>query len=60
MEHTKKPHYVRVPKNHIVIDFDLKDKDGKWPMIYGELSKSREGVHLHYIYRGKEIMNGTC
>lgn len=25
---TSKVHYVRVPENHIVIDFDIKDKDG--------------------------------
>lgn len=61
---TKKLHYVRVPKNHIVIDFDIKDKSGKksfqknleevqkWPPTYGELSKSGEGIHLHYIYDG--------
>ena len=27
----------------IVIDFDIKDEDGK---------KSYEGIHLHYIYDG--------
>lgn len=57
-------HYVRVPENHIVIDFDIPDKDGnkcyelnleeasKWPPTYAELSKSGAGVHLHYIYAG--------
>jgi energy-coupling factor transporter ATP-binding protein EcfA2 len=57
-------HYVRVPENHIVIDFDIKDADGnkclaknieeasKWPATYAELSKSGAGVHLHYIYNG--------
>ena len=57
-------HYVRVPENHIVIDFDLKDENGekslernleaasKWPRTYGELSKSGKGIHLHYIYNG--------
>lgn len=61
---TKKLHYVRVPENHIVIDFDLKDKDGKknyilnaeaaskWPPTYAELSKGGQGIHLHYIYDG--------
>lgn len=61
---TSKLHYVRVPENHIVIDFDLTDKDGnksleknleaasKWPPTYCELSKSGKGVHLHYIYSG--------
>jgi hypothetical protein len=57
-------HYVKVPENHIVIDFDLKDDDGgkslernleaasRWPATYAELSKSGRGVHLHYIYEG--------
>lgn len=61
---TSKLHYVRVPENHIVIDFDLKDKEGnksyqknveaasQWPPTYGELSKSGKGIHLHYIYDG--------
>lgn len=61
---TSKLHYVRVPKNHIVIDFDIPDADGnkslerniaeasKWPPTYAELSKSGAGVHLHYIYTG--------
>ena len=57
-------HYVKVPENHIVIDFDICDKDGnksfeanlkeasKWPKTYAELSKSGKGIHLHYIYTG--------
>lgn len=61
---TKKLHYVRVPENHIVIDFDIPGEDGrkcfdknqaaaaKWPPTYAELSKSGEGIHLHYIYTG--------
>lgn len=61
---TSRLHYVKVPDNHIVIDFDIKDKDGnkslkknveeasKWPPTYAELSKSGAGVHLHYIYSG--------
>lgn len=61
---TTKLHYVKVPENHIVIDFDIKDKSGnksfernveeasKWPATYAELSKSGAGVHLHYIYTG--------
>lgn len=61
---TKKLHYVRVPIDHIVIDFDLKDKKGnksaeknleaanKWPPTYAEFSKGGEGIHLHYIYDG--------
>ncbi len=61
---TTKLHYVRVPENHIVIDFDITDKNGnkcleknveeasKWPATYAEFSKSGTGVHLHYIYTG--------
>lgn len=61
---TSRLHYVKVPENHIVIDFDIKDKDGnksfdlnikeasKWPATYAELSKSGNGIHLHYIYTG--------
>ena len=61
---TKKLHYVRVPENHIVIDFDIPDETGnksfeknleaasKWPKTYAELSKSGQGIHLHYIYTG--------
>lgn len=61
---TKKLHYVKIPENHIVIDFDIPDETGKksfelnykeaikWPRTYSELSKSGEGIHLHYIYNG--------
>ena len=61
---TSKTHYVRLPENHIVIDFDMKDETGKksfelnaeaaakWPPTYAELSKSGQGIHLHYIYTG--------
>lgn len=61
---TSKVHYVRVPENHIVIDFDIPDESGnksfekniveasKWPPTYAELSKSGGGIHLHYIYNG--------
>ncbi len=61
---TNQTHYVKVPHNHIVIDFDLKGDDGQkslernlaaaseWPPTYAELSKSGTGVHLHYIYDG--------
>lgn len=61
---TSKLHYVQLPENHIVIDFDIPDKDGKkcyeknleeaskWPPTYAELSKSGAGIHLHYIYAG--------
>ena len=61
---TSQVHYVKVPENHIVIDFDIKDENGnksfeknvaeasKWPPTYAELSKSGGGIHLHYIYTG--------
>lgn len=61
---TSKLHYVKVPKNHIVIDFDIPDENGdkssernlveasKFPPTYAEFSKSGKGVHLHYIYLG--------
>lgn len=61
---TSKVHYVKIPESHIVIDFDIQDKNGdksfeknveaasKWPPTYAELSKSSKGVHLHYIYAG--------
>lgn len=61
---TKRLHYVKVPENHIVIDFDIPDENGnksfeknleeasKWPETYAELSKSGGGIHLHYIYTG--------
>lgn len=61
---TKELHYVKVPENHIVIDFDISDENGekslernveeasKWPPTYAEFSKSGKGVHLHYIYTG--------
>lgn len=61
---TSKLHYVKVPENHIIIDFDIPDGNGnkcleknvdaasKWPATYAELSKSGAGVHLHYIYKG--------
>ena len=61
---TSKLHYVKVPENHIVIDFDIPDENGqkclrknieaasKWLPTYAELSKSGHGIHLHYIYTG--------
>lgn len=61
---TRTLHYVKVPENHIVIDFDIPDAQGnksleqnleaasKWPPTYAELSKGGSGVHLHYIYAG--------
>lgn len=61
---TSKLHYVKLPENHIVIDFDLKDDNGEkcfeknlkaisnWPATYAEVSKGGAGIHLHYIYDG--------
>ncbi|NCE64131.1 hypothetical protein D1159_05900 [Pseudoflavonifractor sp. 524-17] len=61
---TKRLHYVKLPENHIVIDFDIPDEQGsksfernlaeasKWPATYAEVSKSGCGIHLHYIYTG--------
>ena len=61
---SRRTHYVKVPENHIVIDFDIKDSSGrksleknleaasKWPSTYAEYSKSGKGIHLHYIYSG--------
>lgn len=61
---TTKLHFVKLPENHIVIDFDIRDEKGnkcpelnleaatKFPPTYGEFSKSQAGVHLHYFYDG--------
>mgnify|MGYP001043954143 FL=1 len=61
---TSRLHYVKLPENHIVIDFDIPDDQGnkcfernlaeasKWPPTYAEASKSGCGIHLHYIYTG--------
>src|SRR5207237_7353576 len=62
---SRKIHYVKLmDKKHVVIDFDLKDANGKkalernlevasqWPATYAEISKSGSGIHLHYIYDG--------
>jgi hypothetical protein len=47
---SRKIHYVKVPENHVVIDFDLKDQNGhkalernlevasQWPATYAEIS----------------------
>ncbi len=64
-------HYVKLPINHIVIDFDIKSHNGekspedniiaasKFPPTYAEYSKSQAGLHLHYIYDGdpEELSN---
>lgn len=60
---TTQTHYVKPPENHIVIDFDISENSQKslsrnlaaastFPPTYAELSKSGEGIHLHYIYDG--------
>lgn len=60
---TRKTHYVRIPENVLVVDFDLKDQAGnkslernlmeasRWPQTYAETSRSGNGIHLHYILR---------
>lgn len=57
-------HFVKLPINHIFIDFDLKDENGnksleknieaanRFPPTYAETSKGGCGLHLHYIYTG--------
>ena len=60
---THKLHYVKPQENHIVIDFDISDENGKnlkknleaaaeFPPTYAEVSKCGNGLHLHYIYDG--------
>ena len=60
---THETHYVKVPENHIVIDFDIKvdgeksltrnlEEASKWPPTYAEVSQGGNGVHLHYLYDG--------
>lgn len=61
---TSKEHYVKVPVQHIVIDFDLKNELGEkdlatnlaaaatWPPTYAEVSRSGKGLHLHYDFDG--------
>lgn len=61
---TRQEHYVKLPKNVLNIDFDLKDENGnkslelnmaaasKFPETYAELSKSGCAIHLCYYYDG--------
>lgn len=61
---TKQEHYVKIPTQHVVIDFDLRNtlgaKDlhlniaaaGGWPPTYAEVSRGGNGLHLHYDYVG--------
>lgn len=69
---TKELHFVRLPKNHIVVDLDLKDENGEknlalnleaakaFPETYMEVSKSGKGLHLHYIYDGDVSLLDRC
>lgn len=64
---TTKEHYVQIPENMVVIDFDLKDPSGnksrernlaeasKWPPTYAETSRSGGGIHLHYLLGDPEL-----
>ena len=59
-----KLHFVKLPEQHIFIDFDLKNEEGEkdalenllaarsFPPTYAEYSKGGGGLHLHYIYTG--------
>ena len=50
-----KIHYVKAPENHIILDFDIKDKDSNKCLekyIEAEFNKPGNGVHIHYIYDG--------
>ena len=61
---TGRVHYVRPPLQHVVIDFDKKDKDGNkslalnlqaasaWKPTYAEVSQGGQGLHLHYVWDG--------
>lgn len=61
---TSRLHYVKLPENYIVIDFDIKDENGNKSLeknieaaknfkpTYAEVSKSGQGLHLVYIYDG--------
>lgn len=69
---TSNLHYV-IPndEHHIFIDFDIPGEDGKknrdmnlkaaseFPPTYAEVSKSGQGLHLHYIYDGN-IRDLSC
>lgn len=69
---TSNLHYV-IPndEHHIFVDFDIPDEDGNksltknlkaasnFPPTYAEVSKSGQGLHLHYIYDG-DIRELSC
>jgi Family of unknown function (DUF5906) len=56
---TAEVHFLKLPPNHVVIDFDLEslaanlEAASHWPSTYAELSKSGTGIHLHYDYEGE-------
>lgn len=70
---TSKEHYTKVPLNHIVLDFDLKDENGRkdlgrnlraaavLPPSYAEVSRGGNGLHIHYLYAGdpERLANGA-
>jgi energy-coupling factor transporter ATP-binding protein EcfA2 len=61
---TSELHYVQIPEQHIVIDFDLRNESGDkdielclaaaadFPPTYSEVSQGGHGLHLHYIWHG--------
>ena len=61
---TSKLHWMKMPEQYVVIDFDKKDLEGKksleenlkaaskWIPTYAELSKSGVAIHLTYKYEG--------
>lgn len=63
---TRREHYVRIPENVLVVDFDIKDQAGnkslernlaeasRWPQTYAETSRSGNGIHLHYVLRNPQ------
>ena len=64
---TRREHYVRIPENVLVVDFDLKDQAGakslernlveasRWAPTYAETSRSGNGIHLHYLLRDPSV-----
>lgn len=68
---TSRCHYVKVPINHIVIDFDIQENGeksleknleaaNKFPRTYVETSKSGKGLHLHYFWDGDPELLDIC
>ena len=65
---TSRLHYVLVPDQLIVVDFDIVGENGekdlernleeasKWPATYAELSQSGKAIHLHYYYQGDKSL----